>query len=148
MSTTPAGIPIQPVTLRGQVETFLRQAIVEGRFKPGQRLIEREAEYVKRLEKRIVELEAELSSDGAQIVTGTPELADFAAALRQVAADAGAACQKSEYVVWNSQAGLEAQFRQRLTGLGYSFTVLRTVDDEGHFVSFQAKKAQGSSLSM
>ena len=42
MSTTPAGIPIQPVTLRGQVETFLRQAIVEGRFKPGQRLIERE----------------------------------------------------------------------------------------------------------
>lgn len=82
--------------------------------------------------------------DGAQIVTGTPELADFAAALRQVAADAGAGCQKSEYVVWNSQAGLEAQFRQRLTGLGYSFTVLRTVDDDGHFVSFQAKKAQGS----
>jgi DNA-binding GntR family transcriptional regulator len=42
MSTTPAGTPIQPVTLRGQVEAFLRQAIVEGRLEPGQRLIERE----------------------------------------------------------------------------------------------------------
>lgn len=42
MSTTSAGTPIKPVTLRGQVEAFLREAIVDGRLKPGQRLIERE----------------------------------------------------------------------------------------------------------
>ncbi|MCF5053306.1 FCD domain-containing protein [Pseudomonas syringae] len=32
----------RPETLRGQVETFLREAIMNGRFAPGERLVERE----------------------------------------------------------------------------------------------------------
>jgi len=36
------GSLLKPVTLRGQVEGYLREAIVSGRFKPGERLVERE----------------------------------------------------------------------------------------------------------
>jgi DNA-binding GntR family transcriptional regulator len=38
------GMPVmtRPETLRGQVESFLREAIKNGRFRPGERLVERE----------------------------------------------------------------------------------------------------------
>lgn len=82
--------------------------------------------------------------DGAEIVTGAAELAEFAASLRQLAAGMSGQCQKSEYVVWDSAPGLEAQFRRGLASLNYAFTVLKTNDEGGHFVSFQAKKASST----
>ncbi|WP_199188395.1 carboxypeptidase-like regulatory domain-containing protein [Deinococcus arcticus] len=78
--------------------------------------------------------------DGAQLVNGAPELADFAGALRTVATKAGGSCVKSEYVVWDSVAGLEGSFRQVLGSLGYSWTELGASNDDGRFVSFKATK--------
>ncbi|WP_221089304.1 carboxypeptidase-like regulatory domain-containing protein [Deinococcus aquaedulcis] len=78
--------------------------------------------------------------DGAQMVNGAPELAEFAGALRTVATKAGGSCVKSEYVVWDSVDGLEASFRQVLGSLGYSWTELGASNDDGRFVSFKATK--------
>ena len=78
--------------------------------------------------------------DGAQIVTGSPELTEFAGALRTVATKAGGSCVKSEYVVWNSVPGLEGSFRQVLGGLGYSYTELSATDEDGRFVAFKLTK--------
>lgn len=83
--------------------------------------------------------------DGAEVVTGAPELAGFAGTLRQVAGHVGGSCQKSEYVTWDSAPGLEAQFRRGLATLGYRYAALNTSDEGGHFVAFSAEKS-GSTL--
>lgn len=83
--------------------------------------------------------------DGAQIVSGAPELAEFAGALRTVATDAGGSCVKSEYVVWDSVAGLEGSFRQVLNSLGYAYRELSVSDDQdGRFVSFRLTKGSAA----
>lgn len=78
--------------------------------------------------------------DGAQIVNGSPELTEFTGALRTVAAKAGGSCTKSEFVVWDSVAGLEGSFRQVLGNLGYAYSELSASDDEGRFVAFKLTK--------
>ena len=80
--------------------------------------------------------------DGAEIVTNTPALAQFAASLRQVAANVNGQCKQSEYVVWPSRDGLETQFRQGLESLNYRFGVLTTDNENGYVMAFQAKGAQ------
>lgn len=42
MAQTEAPTMTRPESLRGQIENFLREAIMSGRFKPGERLVERE----------------------------------------------------------------------------------------------------------
>lgn len=83
--------------------------------------------------------------DGAELVNGAPELAEFAAALRQVAAANQGTCATSEYVIWDSQAGMDAQFQRGLKALGYTYQALTTNRDGGHFESFKASKT-GSTL--
>ncbi|WP_197408547.1 carboxypeptidase-like regulatory domain-containing protein [Deinococcus actinosclerus] len=76
--------------------------------------------------------------DGAQIVNGSPELAEFAGALRTVASEAGGSCTKSEFVVWDSVPDLEGSFRQVLGSLGYTYSELSASDDQdGRFVAFK-----------
>ncbi|GAA5531928.1 hypothetical protein [Deinococcus aluminii] len=80
-------------------------------------------------------------SEDAEIVTGSPELAEFAGALRQVATAAGGSCVKSEYVLWDSQDGLEDTFTRGLKSLGYTYTLLDSSDDEdGHFDVFRVSQ--------
>lgn len=83
--------------------------------------------------------------DGAEMVSNSPELADFAAALRQVAASTQGTCTRSEYVIWDSQAGLDAQFQRGLNTLGYTYTPLETDREGGYFETFKASKP-GSTL--
>lgn len=83
--------------------------------------------------------------DGAEVVSGAPELADFAAALRQVAAAENGNCAKSEYLIWDSQTGMDAQFQRGLKTLGYTYAPLVTNREGGYFESFKASKP-GSTL--
>ncbi|WP_188973336.1 hypothetical protein [Deinococcus aerolatus] len=83
--------------------------------------------------------------DGAEVVSGAPELADFAAALREVAAAENGNCAKSEYLIWDSQTGMDAQFQRGLKTLGYTYTPLVTDREGGYFESFKASKP-GSTL--
>ncbi|GHF40832.1 hypothetical protein HNQ07_001552 [Deinococcus metalli] len=83
--------------------------------------------------------------DGAQVVTGSPDLGQFPSSVAAVAKAAGGTCAKSEYVAWETVGGLEASFKKVLGSLGYTYAALNTSDQPGqHVVSFRATGAGGA----
>ncbi|WP_295813746.1 carboxypeptidase-like regulatory domain-containing protein [uncultured Deinococcus sp.] len=80
--------------------------------------------------------------DGAQVLTGSTDLKDFAGSVATVARAAGGTCAKSEYVAWESVAGLEGSFKSVLAQLGYTYTLLNKSTDGGYAAAFKLTKGQ------
>ena len=83
--------------------------------------------------------------EGAQVVTGSPDLGSFPDSVNALAQSVGGNCAKSEFVAWKTETEREARFGGMLGTLGYTYAALNTSDQPGqHVTSFKATKGDGA----